>query len=212
MYRLSKDTILTPEMIVKYIEKDQENERRLKKLYDYYVGKHDINKRYFNDESKPNNKVVNPYGEYITTMMSGYFMGEPVKYSASDDELLEVVKANFNYNDEAAENTELAKNASIFGIAYELMYLDEDKQIRFKSIPTIGCIPIVEKNIEEDLLYLIRYYDEENILTGDTVRYVEVYSRHYYQLYKMSYSALTLLEEKEHFWRLVPVNMYFNNS
>ena len=212
MYRLNKDTILTPEMIVKYIEKDQDNERRLKKLYDYYIGKHDINKRFFNDGSKPNNKVVNPYAEYITTMMSGYFMGEPVKYSSYDDELLEVIKANFNYNDEAAENTELAKNASIYGIAYELMYLDEDKQLRFKSIPTVGCIPIVEKNIEEDLLYLIRYYDEENILTGDTVRYVEVYSRTYYQLYKMNYSALTLLEETQHYWGLVPVNMYFNNS
>jgi SPP1 family phage portal protein len=113
-------------------------------------------------------------------MMSGYFMGEPVKYSSSDEELLEVVKANYNYNDEAAENTELAKNASIYGVSYELMYLDEDKQIRFNSIPTIGCIPIVEKNIEEDLLYFIRYYDEENILTGDKERFVEVYSRTYY--------------------------------
>ena len=198
-------------MILKYIEKNGENERRLKKLMNYYKGKHDINKRYFDDQSKPNNKVVNPYAEYITTMMAGYFMGEPVKYSSADEELLEVVKANYNYNDEASENAELAKNASIFGIAYEIMYLDEDKQIRFKVIPSENAIPIVEKDIEEDLLYFIRYYDEENILTGDKERYIEVYSRTYYQLFKQNYNSLSLLDEQTHYWGLVPVNMYFNN-
>ena len=212
MYRLSENTTLTPEMILKYIEKNGENERRQKKLQDYYKGKHDINKRYFNDESKPNNKVVNPYAEYITTMMAGYFMGEPVKYSSAEDEFMEVIKANFNYNDEPSENAELAKNASIFGVAYELMYLDTDKQIRFKAIPTIGCIPIVEKNIEEDLLYFIRYYDEEDILTGDKTRFIEVYSRNFYYLYQQNYTSLTLLETQPHYWGLVPVNIYFNNN
>jgi len=107
-------------------------------------------------------------------------MGEPVKYSSADEEFLDVIKANFNYNDEASENAELAKYASIYGVAFEIMYLDEDKQIRFKAIPSNTCIPIVEKNIEEDLLYFIRYYDEEEILTGNKTRFVEVYSRTYY--------------------------------
>lgn len=212
MFRLNKTAVLTPEMVLKYIEKNQENERRMKKLLDYYKGKHDINKRYFEDQSKPNNKVVNPYAEYITTMMAGYFMGEPVKYSSADEEFLDVIKASFNYNDEASENAELAKNASIFGVAYEIMYLDEDKQIRFKVVPSETAIPIVEQNIEEDLLYFIRYYDEEDILTGNKTRFIEVYSRTYYQLYKQDFNSLVLLDEQQHFWGLVPVNMYFNNN
>lgn len=212
MFRLTKDTVLTPEMIMKYISKHQSEERRLNKLNDYFLGKHDINKRYFEDSSKPNNKIVNPYAEYITTMMTGYFMGEPVKYSSADEELLDVIKANFNYNDEASENAELAKYASVYGVAYEIMYLDEDKQIRFKAIPSNTCIPIVEKNIEEDLLYFIRYYDEEDILTNDKTRFIEVYSRTYYQLYKQDYSSLQLIEEQLHYWGGVPINIYYNNS
>jgi hypothetical protein len=38
------------------------------------------------DASKPNNKIVNPYAHYITDIMTGYFMGEPVKYSSQEDE------------------------------------------------------------------------------------------------------------------------------
>ena len=49
MFRLNKDTVLTPEMIVKYIEKNRENDRRLEKLYNYYLGKHDITKRTYED-------------------------------------------------------------------------------------------------------------------------------------------------------------------
>lgn len=212
MFRLSKNTVLTPQMIMKYIEKSGEEERRMKKLLDYYKGKHDILKRAFEDSSKPNNKIVNPYAGYITTMMTGYFMGEPVKYSSADEEFLDVVKASFIYNDEASNNAELAKNASIFGVAYELMYLDDDKQIRFKAIPSLNCIPIVEQNIEEDLLYFIRFYDEENILTNEKTRFVEVYSRTYYQLYKQAYNDLELLDEQLHYWGLVPINIYYNNS
>lgn len=212
MFRLNKDTVLTPEMIVKYIEKNRENDRRLEKLYNYYLGKHDITKRTYEDQSKPNNKLINAYGEYITNIMTGYFMGEPVSYSSADEELLEVINATFNYNDEAAENAELAKNASVFGIAFELMYLDNDKQIRFKAVDTKGCIPIFEKNIEEDLLYFIRYYDEEDILTGNTQTYVEVYSRSYFQMYKKELNGLALIEEQQHYWNAVPVNIYFNNS
>lgn len=212
MFRLTKETVLTPEMIQKYISKHQAEETRLNKLNNYFLGKHDINKRYFDDASKPNNKIVNPYAEYITTMMTGYFMGEPVKYSSADEEFLDVIKANFNYNDEASENAELAKYASIYGVAFEIMYLDEDKQIRFKAIPSNTCIPIVEKNIEEDLLYFIRYYDEEEILTGNKTRFVEVYSRTYYQLYKQDYSSLELVEETKHYWGGVPINIYYNNS
>jgi len=43
-------------------------------------------------------------------------------------------------NDEQNENVQLAKDCSICGVGYELLYLDEDSQVRFHRIPTGNMI------------------------------------------------------------------------
>lgn len=163
------------------------------------------------DESKPNNKISNPYAHYITDIMTGYFMGEPVSYTSNNDELLEVIKAIYNYNDEAANNSELAQDASIYGVAYELLYLDSDSEIRFKHIDTEGSFPIYEDDLEADLLYFIRTYKNTNILTNYTTTFVEVYSRYDIKYYELGEAELKLTGEMPHSWGLVPVCIYQNN-
>ncbi len=212
MFKLSADKPLTAEMIVKYIELNREKDSKNREKYNYYLGKHNILKRTMEDESKPNNKIVNPYAHYITDIMTGYFMGEPVKYGGQDEEQLEVIQAIFNYNDEAAENSKLAEYSSIYGVSYEVMYLDSDANIRFKRIETEGAIPIFENDLEGELLYFIRYYDEMDILTGNTVTYVEVYSRETIRYYRFSFGVLEFIKEDQHHWGLVPIIYYFNNE
>lgn len=212
MYKMNAAEALTPSMIQKYIELNREQDARQEKLYNYYLGKHDIQKRMMDDASKPNNKIVNPYAHYITDIMTGYFMGEPVQYNSQESEFLEIIEAIYNYNDEAAENSNLAEYASIFGVAYEIMYLDSDAAIRFKRIESRGCIPIFENDIEEDLLYFIRYYDSYDIMTGVTTVKVEVYSRLTIDYYDYSIGNLKPTGSEEHHWGLVPINIYFNNK
>lgn len=212
MYRLSTDRVLTADMVVKYIEKNRAEVARRQKLYNYYLGKHDILNRSMSDATKPNNKVVHPYAKYITNLMTGYFMGDPVKYKSEDEAFIEVLTDLYNYNDEAAENSQLAKDASIFGEAYEMLYLDENTDIRFCKVDPTNCIPIYDNTIEGELLYFIRYYDEEDIVSGNTTTYVEVFSRTYRQLFSMTLGAITLLEEQEHSWRAVPIIIYQNNE
>ena len=211
-FKLSADRPLTKEMIIKYLELNKENDANLKKKMDYYLAKHSITYRTMEDASKPNNKIVNPYAHYITDIMTGYFMGEPVKYNSKNDEQLMVIDAIFNYNDEAAENSKLAEYASIYGAAYEIMYLDDEADIRFKRIDTEGAIPIFENTIEGDLLYFIRYYDEKDIITGNVVTYLEVYSRVSISYYRYSTAGLEFIEEVPHHWQLVPINIYYNNE
>lgn len=212
LYRLSIDTPLTADRIIKYIEKNSKEVSRRTKLYDYYCGKHNILKRTYEDATKPNNKVVSPFANYITDQITGYFMGEPVSYNCVDDAMLEEVSLILDYNDEGAENSGIAKDQSIFGVAYEQMYIDEDGNIRFQKINPTTCIPIYDDTIEADLLYFIRYYDNEDILTGTTTTYVEVFSRTYHQLYKKDYSSLSLISEEEHAFGLVPISIFKNNE
>lgn len=199
-------------MIEKYIEKNQSEVSRREKLFNYYCGKHDILKRVMADPSKPNNRIVNPFANYITDIMTGYFMGEPIKYTSAEDDLINEILAIFNYNDEAAEDATLAKDASIFGSAYEQIYIDGDGNIRFQKIDAIKAIPIYDDTIEADLLYFIRYYTDEDIITGDTTEYVEVFSRTYHQLYKRTVASLRLVSEELHNFGMVPIVVYKNNE
>lgn len=199
-------------MVQRYINEHRKEEERLSTLYDYYKGITAITKRRLNDAAKPNNKVMSPYAGYITDTFTGYFMGEPVSYSCDDnEELLTRIMELFNYNDEAATNAELAKDASIFGVAYELLYTDENADIRFKKIDAIKAIPIYDNTLEEDLLYFIRYYDDTDIMSGKKTTYVEVYSRDWIRYYVDEY-ALKLIREVPHAFKGVPINIYQNNE
>ena len=108
-YYFPQDKALTKDIINKFIEKDRMENARKIKLYDYYKGRHSILQRAYEDPSKPNNRVVNPYANYITTMMTGYFIGEPVQYISEDEQALEALDEIFEFNDEPSVNKEIAK-------------------------------------------------------------------------------------------------------
>lgn len=164
------------------------------------------------DPSKPNNKIANAYASYITDTLVGYFIGEPISYTSNDDNLLQDLSMIFEYNDEADENAELAKNASVYGVAYEMLYLsEEDKMIRFKSLNPKEIIPIFDKTIEENLMAVIRYYDDYDVVEDKTFTIVEVIDNTNVRRYKMDNSFL-LLEEYPHYFGMVPVAIYKNNE
>jgi hypothetical protein len=103
-------------------------------LNQYYKADHQINNRKFEDATKPNNKLVNSFPTYITDMNTGYFMGRPVEYSFFDDEYKDAVEEINDFNNEEGENADLAKDASIFGYACELLYLDNEANINLEEI------------------------------------------------------------------------------
>ena len=211
-YYFSQDKLLTKDIITKFIERDRGENARKIKLYDYYKGKHSILERAYEDASKPNNRVVNPYANYITTMMTGYFIGEPVEYTSEDDQALEALKEIFEYNDEPSVNKEIAKWQSICGEGYDIIYIDKDGNARFKALPALGMIPIYNDDIDEDLLYVIRYWTSYDIETDMNLEYVEVYSKIDITKYLNDLSGLRQLEQKYHVFGQVPITPYYNNA
>lgn len=212
MYRLGPDKPLTAEMLVKYIQHNSESEAKKAKLKDYYRCRHNILGRTMRDINKPNNKIVNSYANYIIDMFVGYFLGEPVSYNSEEQEQLQKLTEIFNYNDEAAENSELAKDASICGVAYELLYVDRNGQVRFKKIDNVKAIPIFDDTLESDLLYFIRYYDDEDIVTGNVITTVEVYSKTTRSFYRLLSGTVEFIGEEPHNFNEVPIVIYYNNE
>jgi SPP1 family phage portal protein len=211
-YYFPQDRILTKDIIRKFIEKDRAENARKIKLHDYYMGKHSILERAYEDASKPNNKVVNPYANYITTLMIGYFIGEPVQYTGPDEAALEAFEDIMEYNDEPSVNKEIAKWQSICGEGYEILYIDADGNIRFKALPAIGMIPIYNDDLEETLIYVIRYWSTFDIESDQEVNYVEVYSAVDIAKYRDNVNGYELLDQKYHVFGQVPVTPYFNNT
>ena len=188
---------------------------RLLELENYYNTKNKIVNRVMADPAKPNNKLANPYASYITDTLTGYFVGEPITYNSNDEVLLQDLSMIFEYNDEADENMELAKNASIYGVAYEMLYFsEEDKMIRFKPLSPKEVIPIFDKSVESNLLAVIRYYDDYNVVEDKTYTIVEVINNTEVVRYQTSQgsTSLTLLEQYPHYFGMVPIAIFKNNE
>ena len=204
---------LTDKVIKRIIETHRSSVLpRLQNLENYYNANNAIKNRVMSDPSKPNNKIANAYASYITDTLVGYFIGEPVTYTANDKVLIQDLNMILEYNDEADENAELAKNASIYGVAYEMLYLsEEDKMIRFKALNPKEVIPIFDKTVEQNLLAVMRYYEDYDYVEDNTYTIVEVIDSKMVRRYKLD-TGLSLLEEYPHYFSMVPVAIFKNNE
>lgn len=213
MFRLESADKLTQEIVRELIIKFRGEELpRLKKLKDYYLNKTAILRRPCVDPSKPNNKVVHPFAQYITDTLVGYFVGEPVSYTSNED--ISMLKMIFEYNDEQDENATLAKNCSIYGKAYELIYIDEDGYVRFMALDPREVIPVYGTSIDNELIGAVRFYMNRNLVFGVDEMIVEVYTDKEIIRYKTSDAVadLHLLDCKQHGFNDVPIIEYRNND
>lgn len=206
---------LTLDLIKKYIELFKVQELpRLKKLERYYKAKNDtIINRTFEDISKPNNKLAHAYAAYITDTLSAYMVGKPVAYSVADDTLNTEIDDIMNYNDSADNDLSIAESQSIYGRAYEVMYVDEDGHTRFKGLETLECIPIYDGSVEKNLKYFIRYCEEQDPVTLVTTVTVWVYDDEGCSEYSgSSVGDLTLKDTVENVFGYIQINEYINNN
>ena len=209
-FKLDKDTVITRELIQKLIKEHSEERTRILKMKNYYNGLNEgIDKRVYTDINKPSNRLYSGYPSYITDNFVGYILGQPISYKSDNEDLLEKLNLNFLYNDEIDNNTTLAQEQSICGYAYELLYIDEDSKVRFKSVDTEDMIVVYENTLEEKELFAIRY-----VLDEDNKGTVYVYTKSNIEAYTVEDNTLgNLIEEEcqENYFIDVPICTYENN-
>lgn len=216
MFRTLKNE-LTAEEIQKYIKKHSALVGRYRKLQDYYLGNHAILENGAADKDK-DNKLVHAYPKYITDFNTGFFMGQSVKYVAAaldeeeDDRFLEEYQKICNHNNEAKENLTLSKTCSIKGEAYELLWIDDNAQVRFKAIEPDNAFLIYDMSIEDNVKFGIRYYSEK--IDNVTTTYAYVYDDKAMYLYsdESSNGLFELEEVKPHPFGSVPLIQFKNNK
>lgn len=215
-FKLSKEQPLTTEIIKKLINRNNQfNVPKYQKMDRYYHTENDILRRTMKDESKPNNRVAHPYASYITDILTGYFMGEGVNYNSEDEEALNELTMVLEYNDSQDEDIEIAKDMSIYGVGIELMYIDEEGSTRVKRLEPAEVALVYDDTLNEDLLYGIRYYECEDIVTETKYFMIEVYSDKDVIKYKsdVTFNTLEIIEgPTPHYFGMVPIVVFSNNE
>lgn len=226
-FKIDKDYTLTNDLILDLIEKHSEEKSRLEKLLKYYNNKNDkISNRVYKNKNKPKNRLSHPYAQYITDTATGYLLGKPIAYVTEDKKLLEELTDIFKYNDEADNNTTLAKMASIYGYAYEIMYIDKYAKPRFKAIDPSQLIVCYDNTLEENIILAIRYYDEvvRNNDLEETITRLEIYTKPTENdkgqvvangkiiRGTIRLESISLEDEEDYYFNDIPVNVYTNND
>ena len=202
-YIVSDD--LGPEKIRQLLNHWQMNDRvKLQRKYDYYNGKQRILNKTYSDPSKPCNRVVTNYCRSIVSNFAGFNLGIPATYQVDDN-----VQYFLRYNDYIQKDTELLTQGLIFGVAYELLYIDSDGETRFENISPLYGFDIYSSDLsDDDMSAFVRIYTEDNVdITQSNTYMVVVYTKDKITTYKTvgEFGSLEFVSEVPHSFGQVPV-------
>ena len=112
------------------------------------------------------------------------------------------------YNDYQTEDSEFLLDALKYGIAYELMYIDEAAQVRFRLINPTSAFAIFDDSLTGDLLYFVRMYKANDWDESDLYK-VDVYSDISIKHYTMAGAngSLNFVDEVPHYFSQCPANV-----
>lgn len=202
---------LTFEKIITFIQKFVQYESpRLEKYFNYYEGNQAILRKMVNDPTKPCNRIVTNYCYTIVGNYQGYLTGQDITYTSPND--ISAIVNILSYNDVRTEDSELLKQALIYGRSFEINYVDEDGKQRFKVLDTRQCIPVYDNTLNQNLLCVIRFYpiDQFDVSNGYNV---DIYYTDKIEHYTMNtgFTTLRFTGEEQHFYHQVPVTVFSLN-
>lgn len=212
-YQVQSIDDITPELVVKLITRYRENELpRLNKLYDYYLGETDITKRTMADPAKPNNRIVNPFSSLITDTVVGYVGGKPIVYQSEDKELMIKMQDVLDRNHEISHNRQLFHKATVMGVAYELLYMNENAEIGIEVTDPRETFLIHDTTIDMNILAGVRFIEVPDYMTDENKTYFYIYTEDIISEYRLDGEEYSLVDEQPHNFGMVPVVQYQNNE
>lgn len=209
MFYVNKDTELTVSLLQKMINRFYVNEQpRLNKYKNYYDGIQAILHKSYADTSKPCNKSVINYAKNIADSYAGY-LATPGFISYRSEDAIDAVMDVLKYNDYQTEDADFLLDALVYGVAAELMYIDNTGHTRFRLINPTTCFGICDDSLTGDLLYFVRMYKVNEWDESDLYN-VDVYSDYNVKHYTMNgfNGYLQFVAEEPHYFSQCPANIF----
>lgn len=213
IYKINSVEDLTPQLVANLVQRYKMNEvPRMERLHRYYNAKSDVKNRVMADPAKPNNKIANPYASYITDTATAYFMSKPVVYNSLHKDYLDSVTNILKANNESSHNSRMAKEMSISGVAYELVYLDEEKQICFSFLDPRNTFMIYDNTIKQNPVAGVYFYTSTDYTTNESVDHIHFYTTKGNFCFTCIGDKFSGIEEEKNLFNKVPVTCYKNND
>lgn len=209
MFYLNKETELSIELLQKMINKFRvEIEPGLRKYKNYYDGIQAILNKSYADESKPCNKSVTNIIKNIVDSYCGY-LATPGCISYHSNQDIEDVMDILRYNDYQAEDASFLMDALTYGVAAELMFIDAQSQVRFRTINPTQCFGVYDDSLTGDLTHFVRIYKASEWDDSNTYN-VDVYDDFFVKHYSMSgeNGNLIFIDEELHYFSQCPANIF----
>lgn len=214
MYILDKETINNTDPLVvarAFITRHLSEHERLAMLDNYYKGMHKITKRVKEDATAPNNKLVCNHAKEISDTASGYFLGNPITYSCEN--IARLTKW-FDNSDIEEVDYKIAKSASKFGRAYELVCMSEEAEPKSYVVNPREAFVIYDDTVEHKPLFGVYYYPTFDMLLKHTGYKINIYTDETTYSYKTdaAFETAVLVEADENVFGSVPIIEYSNNE
>lgn len=209
VFYVNKDRELDTALLSKMINKFRiEVQPKLNKNKQYYDGVQAILNKSYSDPTKPCSKTVINYCKNIADSYAGY-IASPGHISYRSDNDIETVMDILRYNDYQSEDSDLLLDALVYGIACELMYIDNVGKTRFRLINPTQCFGIYDDSLTGDLMYFVRMYKASEWDDSNTYN-VDVYSNFDVRHYTMTgeNGSLTFVNDEPHYFSQCPANIF----
>ena len=209
MFYLNKEQELNIELLQKMINEFRVSvEPKLQRYKNYYDGIQAILGKSYSDASKPCNRTVINYCKNIVDSYCGY-LATPGHISYRSTEDIEDVMSILKYNDYQAQDSDFLLDALVYGVAAELMYIDNAGHTRFRLINPTNCFGVYDDSLTGDLLYFVRMYKASDWDNSDTYN-VDVYSDYDVKHYKMTGTNgyLQFVKAEPHYFAQCPANIF----
>ena len=209
MFYINRNTELNVELLNKMINRFRVNvEPKLQRYKNYYDGTQNILSKRYNDPSKPCSRTVINYTKSVVDSYCGY-IATPGHISYKSNEDIEDIMSILKYNDYQAQDSDFLLDALVYGVACELMYIDNSGHTRFRLINPTSCFGVYDDSLTGDLLYFVRMYKVNDWDNSDTYN-VDVYSDFDIKHYRMTGTQgyLHFVSEEPHYFAQCPANIF----
>ena len=185
----------------------------LKMLKRLYKGVDPVSKVQFENVDIDNQVHVN-LASMIVHNATNYFIGKPITHSYSDafesNGIAEHLTKINKKCKERKENKRLAKDCSIFGLAYELINYDEKKEMYYKRLDPLNTFLIVNDFVFEEPIAVITYVKRR--INGKNTNQGYIYTADMIYRFDNSNNSYTIEEDSENVLGEIPVVMFTNND
>lgn len=219
------DESTIPSIINGAMKRHLENRAEIEYLFKYFKGDQPILKRVKLIRPDVNNRIVINNAYSIVRNANGYFLGEPIQYTAKKAEYSDRIaelNAFMDSENKSAEDMEIGCDASICGTAYRLIAVDEREDVDEApfEIPTLepqNTFVIYSTRVGHKPILGVTYFDaldDDGNKKGTTFT---VYDETYQYIYTVKGSGTEIklkdfVNKTPHFLGSVPIVEYPNNE